>query len=196
MCLTGTLQAGEYNRVLDLGDPMPGFENLPATDGGTLSSSDLNSSVVVLVSLANHCPWVRGMDAGLVGLVEQFRDQDVRIVGFAVNHREEDRLPAMKEHAQKAGYNFTYVYDDSQQLGRELGATRTPEYFVFNAERKLVYMGLLTNSPARETMSGEISYINGEPRDFYVADAIAATFAGQPVSPAETRAHGCTLEYE
>ena len=188
--------AGEYNMVMSIGDPLPAFENIPTTDGGKLSSADLKESVVIMVSLANHCPWVQGMDAGLVKLVEQFKGQDVRIVGFAVNHREDDRLPAMKEHATRSGYNFTYIYNESQDLGRKLGATRTPEYFVFNADRKLVYMGLLTNSPARKTRSGEISFINGDPVDFYAADAITATLAGKPANPAETRAHGCTLEYE
>ena len=188
--------AGEYNMVMSIDDPLPVFENIPTTDGGTLSSADLEESVVVLVSLANHCPWVRGMDAGLVELVEQFKGQDVRVVGFAVNHRDDDRLPAMKEHALMSGYNFTYMYDESQDLGRKLGATRTPEYFVFNADRKLVYMGLLTNSPARKTRSGETSFINGDPVDFHVANAIAATLAGEAVDPAETRAHGCTVEYE
>ena len=195
-CLPATLPAGEYNKVMSLGDPMPGFENLPTADGGTLSAADLKTSVVVLVSLANHCPWVRGMDQGLVKLVAQFKGEDVRVVGFAVNHRDDDRLPAMKEHALQAGYNFTYMYDESQRLGRELGATHTPEYFVLNAKRKLVYMGLLTNSPARETRSGAVSYTNGEPSEFYVADAIAAVLAGKTVNPAETRAQGCTVEYE
>ena len=188
--------AGEYNMVMSIGDPLPAFENIPTTDDDTLASADLKESVVVLVSLANHCPWVKGMDAGLVELVDQFKGQDVRVIGFAVNHREDDRLPAMKKHAEKNGYNFTYIYDDSQELGRKLGATRTPEYLVFNAERKLVYMGLLTNSPARKTRSGEISFINGDPVDFYVANAIAATLAGEAVDPAETRAHGCTVTYE
>lgn len=188
--------AGEYNMVMSIGDTMPAFENLPTTDGGTLSSADLEESVVVLVSLANHCPWVQGMDRGLVELVDKFKEQDVRVVGFAVNHRDDDRLPAMQQHAYKNGYNFTYIYDESQDLGRKLGATRTPEYFVFNADRKLVYMGLLSNSPARRTRSGETSFINGDPVDFYVADAISATLAGEVVDPAETRAHGCTLEYE
>jgi peroxiredoxin len=196
ICISGTMLAGEFNMVINLGDPMPDFIDLPTTGDGSLSASELEESVVVLVSLANHCPWVKGMDSGLVGLVEQFEGQDVRIVGFAVNHREDDRLPAMKEHARQNGYNFTYLYDESQQLGRELGATRTPEYFVFNADRKLTYMGLLTNSPARKTRSGEISYINGDPVDFYAADAITATLAGEPADPAETRAHGCTVEYE
>ena len=191
-----TTIAGEYNMVMSIGDPLPAFENLHTTDDGTLSSADLEESVVVLVSLANHCPWVRGMDGGLVELVEQFKGQDVRVVGFAVNHREDDRLPAMKEHAAKVGYKFTYMYDESQELGRQLGASRTPEYFVFDAGRKLVYMGLLTNSPARQTQSGEISFINGDPVDFYAADAIAATLAGKEVDPAETRAHGCTVKYE
>jgi len=196
LTLPGTTLAGEYNMVMDIGDTMPAFSNLPTTDDGTLSSGDLDESVVVLVSLANHCPWVKGMDAGLVQLVDQFKGQDVRIVGLAVNHREDDRLPAMKKHAAKNGYNFTYMFDESQELGRKLGATRTPEYFVFNADRKLVYMGLLTNSPARKTRSGEISFINGEPVDFYVADAITATLKGEMVDPAETRAHGCSVEYK
>jgi len=196
LMLPGITIAGEYNMVMNIGDAMPVFENLPATDGHTLSAGDLDESVLVLVSLANHCPWVQGMDAGLVDLVDQFKGQDVRVVGLAVNHRDDDRLPAMKEHAAKNGYNFTYVFDESQELGRQLGATRTPEYFVFNAERRLVYMGLLTNSPARKTRSGDTSFINGEPVDFYVADAITATLAGEKVEPAETRAHGCSVKYE
>lgn len=188
--------AGEFNSVMDIGDSMPAFANLPATDGSTLSDSDLKAQVVVLVSLANHCPWVRGMDADLVNLVKAFADADVRVVGFGVNHREDDRLPAMAEHGRRVGYNFTYVFDESQALGRALGATRTPEYFVFNAARKLVYMGLIHDSPARQTKEGEIRHINGEPGEAYVAEAIRATLADEPVSVPETRAHGCTVKYE
>lgn len=188
--------AGQYNAIMNIGDPMPSFKDLPAADGETLSSDDLKASVVVLVSLANHCPWVRGMDRDLVNLVETFKDKDVRVVGFAVNHRDEDRLPAMKEHAKKVGYNFTYVYDESQELGRRLGATRTPEYFVFNKDRKLVYMGLLYNSPAKISSDGSAQHINGEPTEFYVQDAIDAALNGEPADPSETRAHGCTVKYE
>ncbi|HEX7027483.1 MAG TPA: thioredoxin family protein [Gammaproteobacteria bacterium] len=188
--------SGQYNSILDIGDPMPAFKDLPGIDGETLSSDDLKESVVVLVSLANHCPWVRGMDGDLVKLVGSFEGKDVRVVGFSVNHREDDRLPAMKEHAKKTGYNFTYVYDESQELGRKLGATRTPEYFVFDKDRKLVYMGLLYDSPAMMNGDGSVKYINGEPTGFYVRDAVNATLEGKPVDPSETRAHGCTVKYE
>jgi peroxiredoxin len=121
--VSGALVAGEYNAVLDIGAPMPSFESLPATDGSKLSSSDLDEEVVILVFLANHCPWVKGMDGDLVALVDSLEGKDVRVVGVSVNHREEDRLPAMKKHGANAGYNFTYVFDESQELGRQLGAT-------------------------------------------------------------------------
>lgn len=195
-CFSLNAHAGQYNAIMEIGDAMPTFTKLPATDGKTVSSLDIKESVVVLVSLANHCPWVKGMDKDLVELVKQFDGQDVRVIGFSVNRRQDDRLPAMKEHAKKTGYNFTYVYDESQQLGRALGATRTPEYFVFNKQRKLVYMGLLYNSPAKMNRDGSIRHINGTPSEHYVADAIQATLGGKPVKTAETRAHGCSVKYE
>ncbi|MGB5661271.1 MAG: thioredoxin family protein [Thermoanaerobaculia bacterium] len=190
------LQAGEYNAVIDIGAPMPQFSDLPATDGTTLSSSDLEEEVVILVFLANHCPWVKGMDPDLVELGESIQSDKVRIVGVSVNHREDDRLPAMKEHAAQAGYNFTYIYDESQELGRALGATRTPEYYIFDQDRRLVYMGLLHNSPASKRRDGTINYSEGQPTEFYVVDNVKALLAGEEVTVAETRAHGCSVEYE
>src|SRR5262245_20786701 len=110
------VHAGEFNAIVDIGAPMPSFKNLPATDGTTVSSATLDADVVVLVSLGNHSPWVQGMDSDLVALVDQLKGKSVRVIGFAVNRRDEDRMPAMKEHAAKVGYNFTYVYDESQAL--------------------------------------------------------------------------------
>jgi peroxiredoxin len=188
--------AGEYNAVVDIGAAMPEFENLPATDGTSVSSADLDEEIVILVFLANHCPWVKGMDGDLVDLVDKIDGEDVRVIGVSVNHREDDRLPAMKKHGEENGYNFTYVYDESQALGRALGATKTPEYFVFDKERKLTYMGLIHNSPASKRRDGTINYTKGEPTEFYVEDAVAAMRAGEPVANPETRAHGCSVEYE
>lgn len=193
--LAAVANAGQYNAVLDIGDPMPEFSDLPVATGGTLSSSDLDEDVVVLVSLANHCPWVQGMDADLVKLAGEVQERSVRVVGFSVNHREADRLPAMKAHAEKHGYNFPYVYDESQALGRALGATRTPEYFVFDRDRKLVYTGALYDSPAKIDSSGKPRHVNGEPKQHYVRDAIAAALAGREPAVAETAATGCTVEY-
>lgn len=187
--------AGEFNAILSIGDKMPSFTALPNIDGTQLSSKDISESVVVLVSLANHCPWVKGMDSGLVALAKGFQDKNVRVVGFSVNDRDDDRMPAMKKHAKKVGYSFSYVYDETQELGRQLGATRTPEYFVFDKERKLQYSGLLHDSPARIAADGKVSHINGAPKKFYVKEAINALLASKPVAISETRAHGCSVKY-
>lgn len=189
------LYAGKFNTVVDIGAPMPAFSDLPATDGMTVSSKDLKQSVVVLVFLANHCPWVKGSEQDLIKLVDHFKGQDVRFVGVSVNHREDDRLEAMKVHSAKVGYNFTYVFDESQELGRKLGATRTPEYFIFNKDRKLVYMGLLHNSPSSMRSDGTINYTKGDPTEFHVKDAVEGLLAGKTVSVDETRAQGCNVEY-
>lgn len=196
ICFSTNNQAGKYNQIINIGDPLPTFTDLPTTDNTTLSSDDIKADVLVMVVLANHCPWVKGMDPDLIKLVDSFKGQSVRVIGFGVNLREDDRLPAMQEHAKKVGYNFTYVFDESQQLGRQLGATRTPEYFVFDQDRKLTYMGLLYNSPAKMNSDGSIRHINGEPTEFYVQAAVEATLAGQAVAQPETRAHGCSVKYE
>lgn len=196
LAITATaVQAGKYNTVINIGDPLPEFENLPTVDDGTLSSGDLKATVIVMVSLANHCPWVRGMDPDLVALTERYKNKDVRFIGFSVNHLEDDRLPAMKQHARENNYRFTYMYDESQEIGRKLGATRTPEYFVFDRQHKLVYMGLLYDSPAKMGSDGKPHHVDGDPKQFFVRDAIDAVLAEKPVAIGETRAHGCSVKY-
>ena len=195
LSLPSLVAAGKYNSIINIGDPLPMFNGLPSSSGENLSSEDLDEEVVVLVSLANHCPWVRGMDKDLVSLANSFDNKSVRFIGLSMNHREEDRLPQMKEHAEKHGYSFDYIFDESQNLGRKLGATRTPEYFVFNKERKLVYTGALYDSPAKMNDDGTVKHINGEPTQFYVHDAVTAILDGKEISTKETRAHGCTVKY-
>lgn len=190
------LFAGRYNKVVQIGMTAPIFQNLPATDGKNYSLSDFKEDVVVVVFLADHCPWVRGNDRDLIKLVNDYRGKSVRVVGIGVNLSREDALPAMKERAAKSGYNFVYLHDATQQVGRRYGATHTPEYFVLNKERKIVYTGALTNSPAMAEYDGSVRYTRGEPKDFYVRNAIDATLAGRPAPVAETAAQGCTVEYE
>ncbi len=189
------LHAGKYNSIVEIGMKAPGFANLPGIDGKSHSLAEFHEDVLVLVFLANHCPWVRGGDKDLIQLVNEFKGKSVRVIGLGVNLRPDDTLPAMKEHAAKVGYNFLYLHDPTQEVGRKYGATRTPEYFVLNKERRIVYTGLLHNSPAQMLRDGTAQRTNGEPTQFYVRDAILAALAGKPAPVAETRAQGCTVEY-
>jgi peroxiredoxin len=188
------LYAGKYNSTVEIGMKAPTFSNLPATDGKNYSMSDFKEDVLVIVFLANHCPWVKGGEPDLIKTVDEVKGKSVRFVGIGVNLRQDDALSAMKERAQKAGYNFVYLHDASQGTGRQYGATHTPEYFVLNKDRHMVYTGLLTNSPA--LMEGSSPhYTNGPPKDFYVRDAINAALAGKTPQVAETRSQGCVVEY-
>ena len=192
---TALLYGGKYNSIVEMGMKAPEFRNLPGIDGKTYSLSDFKENVVVLVFLANHCPWVQGGEKDLMQLANDYKSKSVRVIGLGVNLRQDDALPAMKEHAAKAGYNFIYLHDPTQQVGRQYGATRTPEFFVLNKERKIVYTGLLTNSPALMERGGSARHVNGPPKEFHVRDAIEAALAGKPVAVTETRAQGCTVEY-
>jgi thiol-disulfide isomerase/thioredoxin len=189
------LYGGKYNSTIDIGMKAPAFANLPATDGKTYSMSDFKEDVLVVVFLANHCPWVRGGEPDLIKLVNDNKGKSVRFVAVGINLRQEDTLPAMKVRVQQAGYNFLYLHDASQEIGRKFGATHTPEYFVLDKNRKVVYTGLLTNSPA--LLEGRSPrYTNGPPSQFYVRDAIEAAAAGKTPAVTETRPQGCTLEYK
>jgi peroxiredoxin len=191
----GLLHGGLYNKVVQIGMAAPNFQNLPGTDGQNHSLSDFKEDVLVLVFLANHCPWSHGNDRDLIKLVNDYKGKSVRAIGIGVNLRREDALAAMKEYAAKAGFNFLYLHDPTQQIGRRLGATHTPEYFVLNKERKIVYTGLLTDSPAMAGFFGGVSYTRGEPKRLYVRNAIDAALAGKPAPVAETASQGCTVEY-
>jgi|HubBroStandDraft_1064217.scaffolds.fasta_scaffold09853_4 peroxiredoxin len=190
------LVAGKYNKVVQVGMAAPSFQNLPGTDGKNHSFSDYKEDVLVVVFLANHCPWVRGNDRDLIKLVNDYAGKSVRVVAIGVNLRPEDVLPAMKERAAKSGYNFDYLHDPSQQVGRLYGATHTPEYFVLNKDRKIVYTGLLTDSPGLADSDGSVRYTRGAPKELYVRNAINAALAGKPAPVAETAAQGCTVEYQ
>ena len=192
---TALASAGTYNAVISIGDPMPQFENLPSTQGDTVSATDFDQAdILILVSMTNHCPWSNGAEIDTIALTSIVQPLGVEVVAFNVNLREDDLLPAMINHATIFGYNFPYLFDESQELGRQLGVSTTPEYFVFNKERRLAYMGLLHNSPAT-LRNNTLRYTEGEPTVFYVEDAIHATLQGLPVAIPETKSFGCMVEY-
>lgn len=190
-----TLSAGEFNHVISIGDPMPTFKQLPTIADTTLSSADIEEDVVVLVSMSNNCPFSTGIEDDLIAFADSVKNQSVKIVAMGFNLHKNDLMPAMKKRAEEKGFNFTYLRDDSQKLGRALGTAVTPEFFVFNKARQLVYMGKMHNSPPME-QSGEKFYTNGKPTEFYVADAVKHTLKNKTVKITETAPLGCTVEYK
>jgi peroxiredoxin len=178
--------AGEFNKKLNIGDPAPSFANLEGVDGKTYSLDSFKDKDVLVVCITcNHCPVAVAYEDRIIRFVNNYAGPNSKVgfVAINVNNLEEDKLPKMKERAKAKGFTFPYLYDPSQKIGRALGASVTPEFFVFNKERKLVYMGAMDDS-------------QNNPKVNYLEPAVEAALKGELPTVKETRARGCTVKYE
>jgi peroxiredoxin len=173
---------------MKIGDQAPNF-SLPGVDGKTHSLSDLTSNpVLVVVQMCNHCPYVIKYEDRMIDLAKRYAAKEVAFVGICSNDtttHPADSFENMGRHALEVGLPFPYLHDESQQVAKAYGAERTPEFFVFDAARKLVYHGRLDdhdNDPAAATKH-------------YLADGIEAALAGRPAPVAEVDAVGCTVKW-
>jgi peroxiredoxin len=165
----------------------PPFD-LPGVDGRNHSLDEYaDAPVLVLVQLCNHCPYVLAWQGRISELQRAYAGRGVRIVAISSNDAvayPEDSLENMVEHAREAGYTFDYLYDESQEIARTLGSERTPEAFVYDADRRLVYHGAVDDS--RE---------ESEVTQHYLRDGIEAALAGEAPPVADTPPVGCTVKW-
>jgi peroxiredoxin len=165
----------------------PTFD-LPGVDGRNHSLEEYaDAPVLVLVQSCNHCPYVLAWEGRIDALARQYTGRGVRIVAISSNDADAypaDSFDAMVEHAREAGYSFDYLYDESQDVARALGAERTPEAFVFDPDRRLVYHGAVDDNREQEGVTAH-----------YLRDAIEAALAGEPPPVADTPPVGCTVKW-
>lgn len=136
--------------TLPLNASAPDF-SLPATDGKTYTLADFQGSrVLVIFFTCNHCPFVLNSDELTRSSAEKFAAEGVRFVAINSNSKNtyaEDDFPHMVARMQAENFPWTYLHDAPQQLARSYGALRTPHFFVFDADRKLIYTGRAVDSP-------------------------------------------------
>ena len=179
--------AGEFNDVLSIGDQAPAWNKLPGVDGQQHSLDDLkDKQVVVVVFTCNSCPVAVDYEDRIIAIAKEFAGANgkVALVAINVNRIKEDSLEKMKERSEKKGFPFPYLYDESQQIARAYGANFTPEFFVLDRDRKVVYMGGMDDNSNVDKVT--VSYLK---------PAIEATLAGSKPATAETVARGCRVRY-
>jgi peroxiredoxin len=136
--------AAAPSRMVALGTTMPSF-SLPDTKSGrVLESSSLAGRPSVVIFICNHCPYVKHIQAGLAEFGRFCRDNRVPMVAISANDADkypDDAPAAMAEEAQRAGYVFPYLYDESQAVAKAFDARCTPDLYIFYAEGKLAYRG-------------------------------------------------------
>jgi peroxiredoxin len=175
--------------TLELGAEAPGFR-LPATDGKTYALDDFaDSRALVVFFTCNHCPYVIGSDEITRRTAERFATQGVRFVGINSNSENtyaEDSFPHMVERMKEHRFPWIYLRDESQDVARAYGALRTPHFYVFDAQRKLVYTGRGVDSP-RDASRVTVNDLN---------DALEDHLAGRPVRTPKTNPIGCNVKWE
>ncbi len=181
------VRAGEFNSVLNIGDPAPAWKDLPGVDGKRHSLADLQShAVVVVVFTCNSCPIASDYEDRVIAFANKHcgLGQKTALVAINVNTVEEDLLPHMKERATAKSFPYPYLFDESQKIGKAYGALFTPEFFVLDKDRKVAYMGAFDDN----VEPSKIKHV-------YVEPAVEAALKKGKAAPAETQASGCMIRY-
>lgn len=181
------VRGGEYNQVLSIGDAAPAWADLPGTDGKKHSLTDhRDREFVVLVFTCASCPTAVDYEDRINALAKKLGGPQgtAAVVAVCVNRVKGDTLEDLTERAKQRELSFEYLYDESQKIARDYGAIFTPEFYVLNKERKLIYMGALD----------DVTDATKAKRNF-VEEAIMAAMKGEMPAVTETIARGCRVRY-
>lgn len=174
--------------TLELGASAPDF-SLPATDGNTYQLSDFaNAQGLVIFFTCNHCPYVLGSDEVTRATAEKYIPKGIRFVGINSNSKAthaEDDFEHMVARMAEQKFPWLYLYDESQAVALAYGALRTPHFYLFDREHKLIYSGRGVDNP-RETEKMTINDLENALDDF---------LAGRKIRTPLTNPIGCNVKW-
>ncbi len=180
--------AAVESQMLELGTVAPEFA-LPDPDGNVHSLSD-DAQAIVVMFISNHCPFVKHIREQLAALGRDYGPRGVAIYAIGSNNIEThpaDRPELMKEEAATWGYTFPYVFDEDQSVAKAYKAACTPDFFVFDADKRLAYRGQLDDS--RPSNSAPV-----DGRDLRAA--LDALLAGNAVPAEQKPSIGCNIKWK
>jgi len=176
--------------MLPLGTVAPDFK-LPDTSGRIVSLADFKDQAALLVIfMCNHCPYVVHIRAGLAQFARDYAAKSAGIIGINANdaiNYPADSPARMKDEVKSAGYIFPYLYDETQTVARAYRAACTPDLFLFDKDRRLVYRGQFDDS-----RPGNGLPVTG--RDLRAA--LDAVLAGKTVSENQKASIGCNIKWK
>lgn len=177
--------------MLQLGTRAPGFSLPDTVSGRTISLDEIKSkTATVVMFICNHCPYVVHLKQALTDLATEYQPKGVSFVAISSNDviaYPQDSPEKMKQDAEKYGYPFPYLYDESQEVAEAYHAVCTPEFYIFDAEMELAYRGQFDDSRPRIDTP-----VTGQD----VRAALDSLIIGEPVSPAQRPSIGCGIKWK
>ena len=178
--------------MLALGTKAPDFKLTDAVSGKTFSLDDFKDKKALLVMfICRHCPFVKHVEKEIAKIGKDYKNKNIGIVAISANDAEnypEDSPVNLKKQAQELGFTFPYLYDETQEVAKSYTAACTPDFFLFNEERKLFYRGQLDSS-----RPGKV-WVKVDGRD--LRDAIEALLSGKKVSDNQKPSIGCNIKWK
>ncbi len=175
--------------TLQIGGRAPDFR-LPATDGKTYALDDFaGDRVLVVFFTCNHCPYVTGSDESTRRTVEKFAPRGVRFIAInsnSPNTYAEDDFAHMEQRMREEKFPWLYLHDANQDIARLYGALRTPHFYVFDRDRRLIYTGRAVDNPRQAERA----------KTHNLERALEEHLAGKSISEPLTNPIGCNVKWE
>lgn len=176
--------------MLPLGTKAPDF-SLVNVDGRTVTLDSLRSAPALLVAfICNHCPYVKHVAPAFAELAREYQAKGVAVVAISANdvsNYPADSPEQMVREAEEQGYTFPYLYDETQDVAKAYAAACTPDFYVFDKNRKLVYRGQMDSSRPDSGIP-----VTGHD----LRAALDAVLAGKPVSAEQKPSIGCNIKWK
>ena len=182
--------AAVNSTMLPLGTRAPDF-SLPDTEGNTVSLDDFRDArALLVVFLSNHCPYVKHLRSGIADVARRYQPKGVAFVGINANDPERypaDSPEAMRREKEAVGYPFPYLFDETQEVAKAYRAACTPDFFLFDGERRLVYRGQFDDA-----RPGNGAEVTGKD----LRAAMDALLEDRPIPAEQAPSIGCNIKWK
>ncbi|MCH7641168.1 thioredoxin family protein [Patescibacteria group bacterium] len=177
--------------MIALGTKIPYFRLPDVVSGNIVSSDDPpDKKAILAMFICNHCPYVKHVQEEIAKIGKDYVDKSLSIVAISSNDIEQypDDAPGnLKKQAQDLGFNFPYLFDETQSVAKAFTAACTPDFFLFNEKRELAYRGQLDDS-----RPGNDAPVNGKD----LREAIDLVLVGKRVSEQQKPSAGCNVKWK
>lgn len=176
--------------MVPVGTPLPRF-SLPSIEGGVVADGDFGEAAALLVIfLSNHCPYVRRIEERIGAVTSQYAGRGLATVAVCsndVSNYPDDGVEHLREQAERAGFRFPYLVDESQETAKAFRAACTPDFFLYDRERGLAYRGEFDGARPKNDVPSDGGSLRA---------AVELVLAGKSVPEPHTPSLGCGIKWK